>query len=222
MQGEATTDDPFARAQALAALGCDSGTVVHNLQADVLRAAIVFAPEVPLEEAMAMLPLCGLGFQNALGALAPPEVAVHLAWDGAIRVNGAGCGALEVAGSTADPRRVPDWLVVGLHVPLLMTGDAPGETPDVTALYNEGCADVDAVLLLESWARHCLSWIHRWDAEGNAALHGEWIGLVPGVGEDVAMGDRTGTFLGVDEQFGMLIRDGKSTHLVPMSSLVTG
>ncbi len=90
---------PFDRAQAMAALGCDSGTVVYNIQADHLRVAVVFAPEVQLQDAMAMLPLCAVGFQNALGSLAPPEVAVHLGWDGLICVNGARCGAFRTAAS---------------------------------------------------------------------------------------------------------------------------
>ena len=98
-------EDPFERAQAMAALGCDAGSVVYNIQADRLRVAIVFAPEVPLQDAMAMLPLCAVGFQNALGALAPPEVAVHLGWDGLICVNGAKCGAFRVAASTAPCER---------------------------------------------------------------------------------------------------------------------
>lgn len=220
MQGEATGDDPFARAQARAALGCDGGTVLYNLQADALRAAVVFAPELPLEQAIVMLPLCGVGFQNALGALAPPEVAVTLSWDGGLLVNGAGCGYLSVASSTGEPDAVPDWLVVGLHVPLLMTSDAPGDTPEITALYNEGCAEVSSVALLESWARHCLAWIHRWEDDGTAPLHAEWLGLAVGVGEAVERAGHKGTFLGVDEHFGMLIRDAKTTHLVPLSSLV--
>ncbi len=213
---------PFERAQALAALGCDGGTVVHSVQADRLRAAMVFAPEVPLEQAMAMLVVCGLGFQNALGALAPPEVAVHLAWDGAIFVNGAGCGGLRVAASDSDPGAVPDWLVIGLEVPLLQTAAAPGATPDVTALYDEGCADVDAGGLLESWARHTLVWINRWSSEGNAPLHGEWMGLLRGVGEPVERGGHAGSFVGADENFGMLIRSETQTHLVPLSDLLGG
>lgn len=213
-------EDPFDTAQAMAALGCDGGTVVHNVQADRLRAAMVFAPEVPLADAMAMLPVCGVGFQNALGALAPPEVAVHLDWDGRIRVNGARCGRLRVAASDADPVQVPDWLVVGLDLPLLRTGDDPGLSPEVTALYDEGCADVDPVLLLESWARHSLLWINRWSEEGNAALHGEWMGLVQGVGEPFENNEIRGTFLGVDDRFGMLIRDSETTHLVPLSRLL--
>ena len=136
--------DPFAKACAEAALGCDAGTVVYNIGADRLAAAIVFAPEVALEDAMAMLPACGVGFQNALGALAPPEVAVHLTWEGGILVNGAACGGLRVAASTADPDAEPEWLVVGLTVPLIPDDpDAPGAAPDRTSLYEEGCVEVE-------------------------------------------------------------------------------
>lgn len=220
MQGVAAAagEDPFEKACAMAALGCDGGTVVHSVLANRLSAAIVFAPEVSLEEAMAMLPVCGVGFQNALGALAPPEIAVHLSWDGTIRVNGAICGRLRAAAS--GPEDAPDWLVVGLELALMQTGSAPGENPDVTALYDEGCSEVDPVTLLESWARHSLVWINRWADEGNAPLHKEWLGLVPDVGEEVSQSGQTGTFLGVDDQFGMLLRHEGGTDLIAMSTLL--
>ncbi|KIC44183.1 hypothetical protein RA28_14530 [Ruegeria sp. ANG-S4] len=210
-------EDPFERAQAMAALGCDAGTVVYSVQADRLRVAIVLAPEVSLQDAMAMLPLCAVGFQNALGALAPPEVAVHLGWDGLICVNGAKCGRFKTAASTADPDATPDWLIVGWDLALLQTSDAPGETPDVTALYDEGCADVSPTQLVESWSRHMLTWLNRWQDEGNAPLHAEWMGLLRGVGEPI--GDQ-GVFLGTDERFGMLIRSGAETHLRPLTYLL--
>ncbi|MFT7595861.1 MAG: BirA family biotin operon repressor/biotin-[acetyl-CoA-carboxylase] ligase [Paracoccaceae bacterium] len=222
LRGEAVVGaaDPFDRALAMAALGCDGGTVVHNVQADRLRAALVFAPEVPLGQAMEMLVVCGLGFQNALGALAPPEVAVHLGWDGAISVNGASCGALRVAASTDDATAVPDWLIIGLDVPIIQTAVAPGDTPNITSLYDEGCGEVEPLVLLESWARHTLVWLNRWEGEGTAPLHAEWLGLVQGVGEPVERAGFHGTFLGVDEQFGMLIRDTDTTHLLPLSCLL--
>ncbi len=210
-------EDPFERAQSMAALGCDGGTVVYNIQADRLRVAIVFAPEVPLQDAMAMLPLCAVGLQNALGALAPPEVAVHLGWDGLICVNGAKCGMFKVSASSADAGEVPDWLVIGWELALMQTSDAPGETPDVTALYDEGCAEVSATQLVESWSRHTLTWLNRWQDEGNAPIHAEWMGLLRGVGEPIG---ETGVFLGSDERFGMLIRDGADTHLRPLTKLL--
>ncbi len=219
--------DPFAKARAEAALGCDAGTVVYNIGADRLAAAIVFAPEVPLEDAMAMLPVCGVGFQNALGALAPPEVAVHLTWEGGILVNGASCGRLRVAASTGDPAAEPEWLAVGLEVPLIPDDpDAPGATPERTSLYEEGCVEVAPDRLLESWSRHTLVWINRWSDEGVPPLHAEWRGLAHGMGEEIALdrpdGTLHGTFVGIDERFGMLLRDGDATRLLPLTDLLEG
>lgn len=212
LTGVATVDDPLAVAVAMASDGCDAGTIVYNLGGNDLRAAIVFAPEVPLAQAMAMLPACGIGFQNALGAVAPPEVAVHLDWGGAIRLNGAVCGALTPCASDRDPAKVPDWLVIGLHLQLWPASDDPGDTPDVTALYAEGCADVDPVHLLESWARHTLVWINRWDDEGAKPLHGELQGLMHGLGQ--------GDFIGLDADFGQLRRRDDTTTLIPLTTLL--
>ena len=224
LSGKAVTGstDPFAKACADAALGCDAGLVVHNVSEDWLRAAIVFAPEEPLEQAMAVLPACGIGYQNALGALAPPEVAVHLDWTGFITVNAARCGRLRVAASTTDPGIEPDWIVVGLEVPLIPRGgEDPGLTPDETSLFEEGCVEVDPVHLLEAWARHTLLWVSKLLEEGREPLHREWRGLARDVGEDVTFelnGARhMGTFVGVDENFGMLLRTNADTALIPLS-----
>lgn len=220
LSGHAVTGatHPFDAARSMAASGCDAGLIVHNITADRLMAALVMAPEVPLEDAMAMLPACGIGFQNALGALAPPEVAVHLEWDGGLRINGASCGRLRVAADGTDPATIPGWLVVGLDLPLMQLTSNPGDTPDRTALYEEGCAEVDPVTLLEAWARHTLVWITRWEDAGPRALHAEWRALAHGLGNDITRGGRTGTFLGVDDRFGMLLRDAEATHLIPLSS----
>lgn len=222
MQGHQVSgsEDPFDTACKKAILGCDAGLVTYNLAPDILRAALVFAPEVPLLKAMAMLPTCGVGFQNALGALAPPEVAVHLEWQGQIRINGARCGALRVAASNTDPDTVPDWLVIGLELPLWPASEDSGNTPDETALYAEGCADVEAPALLESWARHSLHWITRWEEDGGKSVHSEWRGLAHGIGEDTMRGGLSGTFLGIDEDFGMLLRADDTTHLIPLTTLL--
>lgn len=217
----ATGIDPFTKACAEAALGCDSGLVVYAPAATEMRAAIVFAPEQPLDEALAVFKACGVGFQNALGALAPPEVAVHLSWDGWIYVNGARCGRLRVAASDHDGAAEPAWIVVGLELPVLPPDpDTPGLTPEDTCLYEEGCAEVDTIRLLEAWIRHTLVWISRLEDEGPRALHAEWRGLARDIGEEVTLtlGGLThrGTFMGVDETFGMLLRDGEETRIVPL------
>ncbi len=212
--------DPFENARARAALGCDSGLVVYRMDSDYLSAAIVLAPEMPLEDAVIMLPVCGIGFQNALGALAPPEVAVHLEWDGGIRINGASCGRLRLAASVDDPSIVPDWLIVGIEVPLLPTDDKPGNRPDETAMFEEGCSEVDPRRLLESWAKHTLVWINRWTGEGIEPIHKTWRGLAHKMGEEISLFGRTGMFLGVDERFGMLLRRQDDTDLLPLTMLM--
>ncbi|MBO9399593.1 biotin/lipoate--protein ligase family protein [Shimia sp. R9_3] len=219
--------DPFAKAQTQAIMGCDAGLVVYNLAADQLRAAIVFAPEVSLSEAMPVLISCAIGFQNALGALAPPEVAVHLEWPGGILVNGARCGQLRVAASTEDANAMPDWIVVGLELPLIpANADTPGDTPDQTALYEEGCVDIPPEDLLSAWVRHTLVWVNRMEEDGLKPLNNEWRGLAHNLGEDVSwsIGDtvETGTFVGTDEHFGAMLRSDEDTRLLPLTTLLEG
>ena len=213
----AVNTDPFGAACAHAKQGCDAGLVTYHLGATNMQAAIVFAPEVPLHEAMAILPICGVGFQNAFGALAPPEVGIHLGWDGTIWLNGGRCGALHAACATDDPKAEPDWLVIGLDLCIWPDSEDTGHTPDQTAMMSEGCAEVDVANLLEAWVRHTLVWINRWMDEGTAPVHKEWIGLAHGINESVTGG---GTFFGVDEHFGMLVRRETDTHMVPLTNLL--
>ncbi|MEM9639397.1 MAG: DUF4444 domain-containing protein [Pseudomonadota bacterium] len=210
--------DPFRVACDEAAKGCDAGLVAYDITPDHLRAAIVFAPEVALRDAMVMLPVCGVGFQNAFGASAPPEVSVHLEWGGGLRLNGARCGALHAAAAPHDPNRTPDWLVIGLDLTLWLDQEDTGLTPDVTSLHAEGCRDVDPRDLLEAWVRHTLVWINRWDEEGVKPVHNEWTGLAHGIGEPITLQDETGTFRGIDENFGLVLQQEDGSTIIPLTS----
>ena len=209
-------------------IGCDAGLLVHSITPDRIRAAIVFAPETALEGAMSVMIACGVGFQNAMGALAPPEVSVHLGWQGEIYVNGGEAGRLRVAASTTDPLAEPDWLVVGLEIDLLPpAGSDTGDHPNQTSLMMEGCGAISPIRLLEAWSRHTLVWINDMETDGIRALHELWRGLAEGMGEEISLtvaGEAlNGTFVGVDEQFAMLLRRGDKTELIPFSScLETG
>ncbi|MEP3442210.1 MAG: biotin/lipoate--protein ligase family protein [Sulfitobacter sp.] len=212
--------DPFSLAVDLAKAGCDAGLVIYDLAPDRLRAAMVFAPEVTLSEAAVMLPLCGVGLQNAIGALGPPEVGVHLGWDGTVYVNGGRCGALRMAAS-GTPEVEPDWLIVDLTLSLWPESDDMGLTPDQTALYAEGCAEIDAVALLEAWVRHTLVGINTWLDSGTAQLHREWQGLAHGLEGEVTFAGQTGTFIGLDDRLGLLLKTGDKTMLVPLTETLT-
>ena len=210
----------FDKALMMAAHGCDAGTIVYRVTKNEVAAAFVFAPDVVLGKSLAMLPLCGVGLQNALGALAPPEVAVQFEWDGQIRINAAKCGGFQMAASGSKQDHVPDWLVVGFSLPLWLEVDDPGRTPDQTSLYEEGCADIDPLQLIESWSRHSLVWINSWEQDGVVPLHREWRGMVYDMGEDITLAGIRGKFVGVDEDFGLLLRTEETTTLHPLSDLL--
>ena len=110
--------------------------------------------------------------------------------------------------------------MIGLDLPLLQITERPGDHPDQTTLYDEGCAEVDPVELLEAWARHSLVWINTWEDAGSRALHAEWRGLAWRMGQEVTQHGLTGTFQGVDERFGMLLRGPDTTHLIPLTTLL--
>lgn len=225
LYGEATRMAPFPVAVERARQGTDAGLIVYRIRPDHLSAAIVLAPEDPLEDAMAMVFAAANGFADAFGGLAPSEVAAHFDWPGGIRINGARCGGLRAAAATGDPAAVPDWLVVGLDLPFFAASDEePGDAPDRTTLWEEGCSEIEPRQLLESWSRHMLVWIHTWLDEGMPRLHADWRGRAFGIGEpveiDLAGARHAGQFVGLDEKGGMLLKCDDDTRLLPLSMML--
>lgn len=220
--------DPLAKAIGAAAAGVDAGTVFWADREDRLDAAIVFAPEAPLRQALAMVYAVEIGLGDALGALAPPEVAVTWIWPDRVRVNGADAGILRVEASTRDPEAVPDWLAVAVTLQIEglaeVHGAEPGTRPDLTSLREEGCAEISRTRLLESWSRHMLLWVHRWLSDGFRPLHDGWLPRADGVGESVRLGlgdgPREGVFLGLDEEGALLLRGGSGTEALSIAALL--
>jgi biotin-(acetyl-CoA carboxylase) ligase len=215
--------DPFAKAVAAAALGADPGLICWSRDQTRLNAALVLAPEAPLGRAIGIIFAVAHGLGDALGALAPPEVGLHYLWPGGFKVNGADCGRLRTAASTADPDIEPDWLVIGVEVPYMPPADdpairiEPGLRPDQTSLIEEGCIEVTPLKLLESWSRHTLVWINRWLDDGFEPIHAAWLKRAWGIGEELPEG---GTFLGVDEFGGMLVKTADATELRPLTAIL--
>ncbi len=224
LRGEAA-DDPMAAAIAAARGGTDPGLVTHRIRPDRLTAALVLAPELPLGEAMAAVLAAANGFGDAFGALAPSEVGCEFDWPGGFRINGAACGGLRAAASTGDPAAEPDWMVIGLDVPFFAeAGEEPGLDPDRTTLWEEGCAEIAPVRLLESWSRHSLVWLHELVDAGPARLHRDWTGRAASIGEAVTLslgGERhEGVFQGMDERGGMLLKTAAGTRLLPLTLML--
>ncbi len=224
LSGEAA-ERPFAAAIARSRAGTDAGLILHDIRPDRLSAALILAPEVPLGRAMAMAIAAANAFGDAFGALAPSEVAAQFDWPGGFRINGGRCGGIRAAASTRDAAAEPDWLVIGLDVPFFAPSEVePGETPDRTTLWEEGCADITPQRLLESWSRHLLVWINTWEEDGMVRLLGDWTGRAAAIGDDVELalaGTRhAGRFLGLDETGGMLLKTGGETRLLPLTLML--
>jgi len=224
-RGEATEKDPLGVAIARARTGTDPGLIVHRIDPAHLSAALVLAPEAPLEAAMAMVFAASNGFADAFGALAPSEIAAQFDWPGGFRINGAQCGGLRAAASTRDPGAEPDWLVIALDIPFRAeAGQEPGAAPERTTLVEEGCADLEPQRLLESWSRHMLVWIHEWLENGMPRLHAQWRARAFALGREVAvpLGDETlaGRFVGLDDEGGMLLDAETGTRCLPLTLML--
>ena len=212
LTGVAVPGDPWEAAIASAKADGDPGTVFYGVDEATLRVAILLAPEETLQDAMRAAFAMTLGFNDALGAVAPPEVALHLGWPDRILINGADCGTLRAAANTDDPAEEPDWLVFALDVPIFDLTDAPGDTPDRTTLHNEGCGEVTTPDLIEAWGRHMMNWLHIYLTDGFEPLHREWL--------TKAHGREEGTFLGLDEKGGLLLKDDNGTRILPLTQMV--
>lgn len=217
LTGIAVPGDPMSAALASVEAEVEPGAVFYGTDPMRFEAALVLAPESALADALPVAFAIALGLNDAVGALAPPEVALHLVWPDRIRVNGALCGRFTLRSSTHDPKAEPDWLILGVDVPIQTTaGTEPGATPDETCLFEEGCGDITSPDLVEAWARHMMNWLHIFLTEGFEPLHAEWRAKAHGYGEKIDY-PSTGTFLGLDERGGMLIKtENGGTNLLPL------
>ena len=220
--------EPFEKAVADARIGrAEIGTLYWSPDDDTLRAAIVFEPEIPLVDAAPILFAVANGLNDCIGALAPPELGLHHVWPDGVRVNGALCGGYRVQVSAWEGAKVPEWMVIGLTLALTSTADDPGQNPDVTALSEEGCGHLSRVRLLESWSRHTLLWVNRWEEDGYRPIFEAWLARAYGRGGettvDIGAGPVSGTFLGLDDKGGLLMKtpDGP-TSLSLLSALEHG
>lgn len=218
LRGEkvSATVDPFHKAISKASLGGDPGTVVYAERNDHLSAALILAPEIPLKDAVGVCHALMLSASDSLGALGPPELAVHFVWPLGLKVNGARCGEIRCAASTNDAEAIPEWLVVGLELPFIRPeAIEPGRHPDQTWLHEEGCIELTVPQVIESWARHSLVWLNTFTDEGYAKIQDHWRAKCDSLGEEVTYPD-TGTFVGTNERGDLLLRQDGMTHVHPL------
>ncbi|WP_162901431.1 biotin/lipoate--protein ligase family protein [Breoghania sp. L-A4] len=188
---------------------------------DRLQLAVVLEPDVERVRAREMLFVAMVALGDSLGALAPPEVAITWSWPCTVHVNRARLGAMELAiAPDEDENGAPAWMAVGMDLPIRPDpkGPEPGFSMDRTTLYDEGCVELDRTMLIESYCRHLLTWIHTWSEEGFRPVHEAWMFRANGRGESIGVvyegAEVTGRFLGLDDHGNMLLNaDGGTTLL---------
>ncbi len=204
-------DSPFGQACAAAETGED-GDFFWCDRPDRLECAILLHPELPADRATVLAYTAMVGLGDAVGALAPPAVAVEFGWPDKLLVNGALAGGIRIAtAATSDAGAVPSWQVLGITVAI--HGDrsnaSPGLRQEVTTLFDEGAVEITTATLAESVSRHLLAWIHRWQEDGFAPVCDSWLARAEGYRQEIAWqlqdGPVAGRFVGLDDRGGLLL-----------------
>jgi len=210
--GVSVPDQPFVYAAGGARYGAlEAGHVVWARNTSLMDWAIVLEPEVPLRQAMQMVPLALVAAGDCIGVLTPPQVGLMFRWPDTILVNGGAAGLVEMTASTTDLSEVPDWIVVRVTINLRAdTRHEPGERPDLTSLDEEGCPDLTRNGMIESFSRHFKTWLHTWSSEGFQPVHSGWLQRAYGLNEDFSLNVNgqsvSGVFSGLDEDGNMLLK----------------
>jgi len=162
--------DAFAHATALAPQR-GAGTLVYVGRFDVAEFAVVLEPADPLVGARRAF-YAGMGaLADAIAGAAPPETAIHIKWPDALYVNWGLVGGGRLAWpAMVDEESVPAWLVFGAIIRTAWSKRSdPGAAPDVTALDEEGFAEISATHIVESFARHFMHALDLWQDSGFAS-----------------------------------------------------
>lgn len=162
--------DVFAAALSAAAAGAEPGTLLWRDDGRRLDWALVLAPDRPLAGTRLAARAGQLALADTLASLAPPSRPIAVRGE-TLLCDGAEVAALRFgAQQVADPA-VPGWACLGVSLELAgdPADDAPGRHPERTSLREEGF-DCGGEAVIEGFARHFLSWLDRWEAEGDAVL----------------------------------------------------
>ncbi len=221
-------DDPVAAAMERAVAGqAGAGDLFWLADDATARCAVMLEPEVDAAYALCMIPLAMVAAADALGAIGEANLAITHKWPADLLANGAVVGGFDMRFPEGiGPADRPDFAILSLEAAVRWPGTPgfePGERGDRTVLHEEGCGSVDTAGLLESWARHFLTWIDTWEDQGFAPVGRNWLfrahGLDSTVSIDVGGQTIRGDFAGIDERGGALIRQDSGMRLIALEEI---
>ncbi len=193
---------------------------------DVLDITMVLEPEVSAGRSLQMLFAAMVAFADSFGAIGPPEVGIFYRWPNVMLINAAQVGVARVGMPRCDAGDVPAWMAVGLDVRIQPDprSPEPGYNLLNTSLWDEGAGEVDRTMLVESFARHFLTWINTWTEEGFKPVHEAWLGRAIGHKEvlDIQWQGKKykGMFLSIDEEGNLLLQRKAETLSLPVMAIV--
>lgn len=193
-----------------------AGDVLWLRDNDTLDYAIVLEPDVNRVKALDMVFVQMVALGDAIGAIAPPEIAITHHWPNKLLANSAEIGYVSAIISENDgPDGCPSYMVISTHIKVRPTIDNidPGLDQSRTTLWDEGCGDLDAMQVLDSTARHFMNWVHTWNEEGFQPILTQLDGRMV-QGHALSINNIEGTFLGLDESANLLLKIEGGTKLV--------
>lgn len=166
--------DAFGHAQAIAD-EAGAATLVWVRRFDIVEFAVVLEPDAILAEARLAHYLAMNALADALAIHSPPERPVLFRWPDALTYDLGLIGGGRLAWPADCPEsQVPDWLVFGAMVrATTMSPFQLGQTG--VGMAEEGFEEVDAVDLIEAFARHLMLGVSRWQEEGAKPTVRRWL-----------------------------------------------
>ena len=194
------------------------------LQSDnKIKLSIYLEPEVSLYRSAQMIPISMLAFSEAMGALAPPEFAIHFSWPNIIYANKAKVGKVELHIEKPTKKdQIADFMILSLEIQYNETqaDEEPGVTPDITCLSEEGCGHLTTSEIIESYSRHLLTWIHIWEEDGFSSVSQSWIYHALNINQKMTINNQDiglkGIFKGMTDEGSLLIKCADELKTIPL------
>jgi len=171
--------DAFSHAIALAPER-GAGLLTYVGRFDLAEFAVVLEPEETLRLARRAFYAGMAALADALAAAAPPETAINIEWPDALYVNWGLVGGGRLAWPQGiGENEVPPWLVFGGMIRTASMLSDPGAKPQITALDEEGFADVTSAHIVESFARNFMAVLDGWRERGFDAVAKSYFDYLP-------------------------------------------
>ncbi len=150
-----------------------------------LYCSLVLRPDCPLARASELSFLAALAVGGAVGGLVPPLTDLRYKWPNDVLLN-----ERKVAGilleSAAKPDGALDFLVLGVGVNIV---SSPKDAAfPASSMREEGGEAVEVADVLESFAKHLMTWVDRWLDEGFAPVRAAWLRRAWRLGEQLQVG----------------------------------